>query len=77
MAKATTTNSGNSKVELFKILESSNLTAEEWADVATILRRSKSGELTKKDCEDFVANNNAPTRAEAFANLARLQGSGA
>ncbi len=73
-----TTQFRNAKVDLLRILESSNLTPEEWADVTTILRRSKSGELTKKDCEDFVESNDAPTRAQAFANLARwnLQANG-
>ena len=63
-------------VDLIKTIESSNLTSQEWKDLATIFRRGLSGELTKKDMEDFVANNDAPTRAEAFANLARLPGSG-
>ena len=74
--KAEAKGMGNANIDLMKILEASNLTAQEWRDLATILRRSGSGELTKKDMEDFVAKNDAPTRAEAFSNLARFPGSG-
>lgn len=60
-----------SHIDLLKTLIKAKLSNSEAANLGILFRRVIEGEISVSDIQDFLRHNDAPTREEAFAALAK------